>query len=94
PFGPWSWDFSEDDARKLLAGCPEGGVLVSHSPPYGHIDVSRGEHQGSRAVLEAVEESQPRLVVCGHIHSCWGQESRVGGSRVINAGPVGKIVEV
>lgn len=94
PFGPWSWDFSEDEARELLADCPEGGVLVSHSPPYGYVDVSRGEHLGSRAVLEVVEEKQPRLVVCGHIHSCWEQESTIGDSRVVNAGPEGMVVEV
>lgn len=94
PFGPWSWDFSEDEARELLVECPEGGVLVSHSPPHGHVDTSRGEHLGSRAVFEAVEEKQPRLVVCGHIHSCWEQESTVGASRVVNAGPEGMVVEV
>ena len=94
PFGPWSWDLSEDEARELLADCPEGGVLVSHSPPYGHVDTSRGEHLGSRAVLETVEEKQPRLVVCGHIHSCWEQESTIGASRVVNAGPEGMVVEV
>lgn len=32
PFGSWSYDFTEDEARDLLAPCPEGAVLVSHSP--------------------------------------------------------------
>lgn len=94
PFGSWSWDFSEEEARELLRDCPDEGVLVSHSPPFGHVDVSRGEHLGSRAVLEAVERTEPRLVVCGHIHSCWRQESTVGPSRVINAGPEGMVVEI
>ena len=35
PFGSWSYDFSEDEARDLLRDCPSGGVLVSHSPPWG-----------------------------------------------------------
>ncbi|MDX1566859.1 MAG: metallophosphoesterase family protein [Longimicrobiales bacterium] len=94
PFGPWSWDFSEEEARELLAGCPEGGVLVSHSPPYGRVDTSGGEHLGSRALLDAVERKQPRLVVCGHIHSCWEEESTVGSSRIVNAGPEGLLVEL
>lgn len=94
PFGAWSWDLSEEEARTLLADCPESGVLVSHSPPLGHVDESRGEHLGSRAVLETVERAQPRLVVCGHIHSCWREESTVGSSRVVNAGPEGMVVEV
>lgn len=94
PFGSWSWDFSEEEARELLRDCPEGGVLVSHSPPYGHVDESRGEHLGSRAVMEAVQRTEPRLVVCGHIHSCWRQESTVGPSRVVNAGPEGMVMEI
>lgn len=95
PFGHWSWDLEEDEARELLAGCPEGAVLVTHSPPRGHVDVSsRGESLGSRAVLETVERARPRLVVCGHIHDAWGQESRVGPTRIVNAGPEGVMVEV
>ena len=34
PFGAWSYDFDEDQAQALLAGCPENGVLVVHSPPF------------------------------------------------------------
>ena len=36
PFGPWSYDFTEDEARGLLAECPDGCILVSHSPPKGN----------------------------------------------------------
>ncbi|NIP81852.1 MAG: serine/threonine protein phosphatase, partial [Gemmatimonadetes bacterium] len=35
PFGSWSFDLSEDDAEVLLADCPDGAVLVTHSPPHG-----------------------------------------------------------
>lgn len=95
PFGPWSFDLEEDRARELLVGCPEGAVLVTHSPPRGHVDTSsRGERLGSRAVLEAVERARPRLVACGHIHDSWGRESRLGPTRIINAGPDGVVAEV
>ena len=94
PFGSWSFDFSEDEAGELLSGCPEGAVLVTHSPPWGHVDATRGRHFGSRAVLETIERARPRLVVCGHIHSCWTEESRVGDTRIVNAGPVGVWVEL
>jgi Icc-related predicted phosphoesterase len=70
-------------------------VLVTHSPPRGHVDQSdAGEHLGSFAVLEAIERARPRLAVCGHIHACWEQESRVGPTRIVNAGPRGVLVEV
>lgn len=95
PFGPWSFDLSEEDAEALLADCPEGAVLVTHSPPRGHVDVAGGgEHLGSRAVLDAIHRARPPLVVCGHIHACWGQESDVDGTRVVNAGPDGVWVEL
>ena len=95
PFGDWSFDFSDDEARAMLESCPEGAVLVSHSPPKGHGDrTSRGEHCGSEAVLEAIESKRPRLVVCGHIHDSWGHDEMVGSTRVINAGPRGVVVEI
>lgn len=90
PFGAWSYDFTEDEARALLAGCPQGAVLVTHSPPLGHADADRtGRHIGSRTVLEAVERTRPRLVVCGHVHDSWGARSQSGDTPIVNAGPGG-----
>ena len=90
PFGSWSWDFSEDQANALLQHCPDGCILISHSPPFGLVDVtSRGEHKGSSAVRSAIERCRPRLVVCGHIHDSWEQEEHLDATRVINAGPRG-----
>lgn len=95
PFGDWSWDLTEDEARELLADCPEGAVLVSHSPPKGHVDVDgSGRHIGSVAVLGAVERTHPRLVVCGHVHASWGDRSRIGSTPVVNAGPDGTLWEL
>jgi Icc-related predicted phosphoesterase len=94
PFGAWSFDLSEDEGRALLADCPEGCVLVTHSPPHGHVDLAGGNHLGSKAVLEAVVRTSPELVVCGHIHGCWEQESRVEASRIVNAGPRGLLIDL
>ena len=94
PFGPWSYDLSEEEARPLLAQCPEGGVLVTHSPPHGHVDLAGEKHLGSRAVCETIERVWPRLVVCGHIHGCWTEESIVGDTRIVNAGPGGVWAEL
>lgn len=95
PFGPWSYDFTEEAARDLLADCPEGSVLVSHSPPESAVDQDRGgQHLGSVAVREAVEAKQPVLTVCGHIHGSWGETAEIGPTTVVNAGPEGLIREV
>ncbi|MCA9125110.1 MAG: hypothetical protein KDB11_33270, partial [Planctomycetales bacterium] len=95
PFGSWSYDFSEDDGRRLLADCPARAILVSHSPPKGVLDKSsRGQSLGSEAVLEAVEKSQPLLVVCGHIHDSSGQCELLGSTTAVNAGPRGILRDV
>jgi Icc-related predicted phosphoesterase len=94
PVTPWDWSFdlTEDDAAGALAGLPRGGVLVVHSPPKGYVDGPRG--LGSQAILEAIEDKQPRLVVCGHIHEAAGEQATIGESQVLNVGPSGVVVDV
>ena len=94
PVTPWDWSFdlSEEEAADRLAACPPGGVLVVHSPPKGCVDGAR--RLGSEAILAAIEEKQPHLVVCGHIHEAAGEEATVGASRVLNVGPAGAVLEL
>lgn len=97
PTTPWEWSFDLDDeaATAMLAACPQAAVLVLHSPPRGHCDAGGdGTHFGSPALLAAIEEKQPRLAVCGHIHESWGCESRVGPTPIRNLGPRGTWLEV
>jgi len=95
PFGAWSWDFSEDEAKKLLQDMQPGGVLISHSPPRGVLDTSSdGRSLGSEAVRESIGIKKPELVVCGHIHGSAGRTARLGPTNVINAGPDGIIWEL
>ena len=95
PFGSWSYDLTEAEAETLLADCPDGAVLVSHSPPKGVVDRdSSGRSLGSTAVRDAIEETAPRLVVCGHIHGSWGQTATHAGTPVVNAGPEGRLWEL
>jgi Icc-related predicted phosphoesterase len=91
PF-PWSVDLTEEQAAAQLADCPPGAVMVVHSPPYGHVDEAFGRHLGSHAILEAIVAKRPPLVICGHIHQCWGQKSRVGESLIVNVGPRGRLL--
>ena len=94
PFGPWSYDFTEEEAFGILRGCPPGCILVSHSPPKGILDRSSdGRSLGSRAVRETVNIKKPGLVVCGHIHASSGMSDRLGDAVVINAGPGGIVHE-
>ena len=95
PFGSWSVDFTENQARELLAECPKRCILVSHSPPKGIVDVSSSGHSlGSIAVAEVIDKKNPQLVVCGHIHESAGQQKTVGTTTIINAGPQGIVLEL
>jgi Icc-related predicted phosphoesterase len=97
PVTPWDWSFDLDDAAatEMLAACPEGAVLVLHSPPKDHCDsAGGGGNFGSPALLKAIEEKRPRLAVCGHIHESWGCESTIGETPVRNLGPKGTWLEV
>ncbi len=95
PFGSWSFDFSENDAARLLKACPVGAVLISHSPPKGTVDrASSGQSLGSTAVRDAIVRLQLRLVVCGHIHACAGERATIGSTPVVNAGPRGMVITI
>jgi putative phosphoesterase len=66
-------------------------VLVSHAPPYKtKLDkVLFGLHVGSKAIRNFVDEFQPDIVVCGHIHEARGVDN-VGNTLIINPGPFPK----
>jgi uncharacterized protein len=95
PLTPWSWSFdlTEAEAKAKLAACPVGAVLIVHSPPLGHVD-GTNRHLGSTAILDTIEAARPRLVLCGHIHECWGEESRIGVTRVVNLGPSATLIDL
>ncbi len=97
PTTPWDWSFDieEPEAARLLAACPNQALLVLHSPPFGHVDCSTaGAHLGSKAILEAIERTAPRLAVCGHIHESWHTKSMIGETPVYNLGPDGTWLEL
>ena len=97
PTTPWDWSFdlSEEEATEMISAAPAGCVLVLHSPPKGHCDGGDPDtHFGSAALLAAIEEKAPRLVVFGHIHEAWGCGSMVGATPLRNLGPSGTWIEV
>lgn len=97
PTTPWDWSFdlSDEEAAPMLEGCPEGSVLVIHSPPRGHADQSgSGDHLGSEAIAAAIERRRPRYALCGHIHESWGSRSQLGETEVVNLGPSGTLLEL
>jgi len=95
PFGDWSYDFDEQQATTMLADCPVGALLVTHSPPIDTVDHDHsGQIRGSLAIRECVQRCRPPLAVCGHIHSDWEKQVTLGPTVVLNAGPRGVLVDL
>lgn len=97
PTTPWSWsyDLDEDGAAEALSGLTGEAVLVLHSPPKNHCDLTGSDlHLGSTAIASAIERAQPELAVCGHIHESWGERSKIGGTEIANLGPKGVYFDI
>lgn len=63
PVTPWDWSFdlTDDEATAALESCPDGAVLVLHSPPKGHCDVAgSGQSLGSPLSPPRSKSSRPR----------------------------------
>ncbi len=62
-------------------------ILVPHAPPYGtKVDiVHAGFHVGSTAVREFIENEEPDVVVCGHIHEARGKDA-IDKTVIVNCG--------
>ncbi len=84
PFGTFR-EASEAKIREMLVG-KTCDILVSHTPPYGFVDLAMGKtHVGSKAILDYINDQNPILSLHGHIHESWGNE-RVGKTSVVNVG--------
>ncbi len=90
---PGMHQFTEDELALALRGgyaqvaqAKHRGVLA-HVPPHGTSldEVAGGRHAGSTALREFVEQTAPRLVICGHIHERRGVE-QLGPTTVVNCG--------
>jgi Icc-related predicted phosphoesterase len=61
-------------------------IVLTHQPPRNSRDlIYNGERGGSIGLHRFVEEHQPDLLICGHIHEDRG-EAVIGSTKVINVG--------
>lgn len=86
PFGT-PFELSEHDILETLRNAMEpGAILVSHPPPNGYADVVHsGAHVGSTSVRAIMEEYEPALLLCGHIHEARGVATH-GRTTIVNPG--------
>lgn len=73
-------------------------IVVTHQPPRGACDLLyNGLRSGSSGLCRFLEDYQPDLLLCGHIHEDRG-EAVVGATKVVNVGEMrrgyGALIEV
>lgn len=61
-------------------------IIIVHQPPRGAQDtLYNGESSGSVSLRNFVEEYQPDLLLCGHIHEARGM-ALIGATKIVNVG--------
>ncbi len=79
--------YSDERLSQFRTVAEDADVFVFHSPPYGYLDeASRGKHIGERGLLEIIAETNPMLVLSGHVHESRGVIEEEG-TVYVNPGP-------
>ena len=83
PFSPasspskqWAFQYPPSQAQQLWSSIPsDTTILITHTPPAGHLDTSAHWTQGGcPALSQALFRTAPRLHVCGHCHEGRGAQ--------------------
>ena len=70
-------------------------ILVTHAPPHKtKIDNIEGQPCGNKSIKNFIVKVKPDLVISGHLHENAGKEDLLGRTRLINPGPMGKIITI
>jgi uncharacterized protein len=80
-----------DEAKRALDGIKEQKItlFITHAPPYGTKTdlLPSGVHAGSTSLRKIIEELQPTVNICGHIHESRGTDM-IGKTKIINPGQI------
>jgi hypothetical protein len=81
----------QEELAALTPRITENWVLVTHAPPHGTgLDkIESGIHVGSKSVRQYVEQKQPSVLTCAHVHEGRGIE-KLGRTVMVNPGPIFK----
>ena len=92
---------SEGEIFKTLENAHEGisylprKVMITHVHPSDSVMEKFSKFvQGSVGVREAISKFKPDLLLCSHVHEAQGLEEQIEGTRIINVGPKGKIIDL
>ena len=84
------YELDEETYAAKVAALGEVDVLCAHIPPavpeLCYDVMARRFEYGSAAILEHVRETQPRMVLFGHVHQPLVARARVGRTECVNVG--------
>lgn len=79
----------EEELSALTCNVEGDWVLVTHVPPYGtKADLTSDDiHVGSKSVRQIVEDKQPLVNFCAHVHEARSIDE-IGRTKIVNTGPI------
>jgi Icc-related predicted phosphoesterase len=84
------YEISDEDYAAKVVAVGAVDVLCCHIPPdvpdLLYDVAARRMERGSAAVLEAIRETQPDLVLFGHVHNPLSGRTRIGRTECVNVG--------
>ncbi len=96
--GPFS-RMSEREMMKTLERAHAGlkgvekKVMLTHMHPRGSKSEFSGI-EGSESIRKAIKKFKPDVLLHGHIHEAAGADEMIDGTRVVNAGKKGVVLEL
>jgi Icc-related predicted phosphoesterase len=70
-------------------------VMITHVHPSNTLMEKFSKFvPGSLGVREAIDKFKPDFLLCSHVHEAQGLEEQIEGTRIINVGPKGRIIDL
>ncbi len=70
-------------------------ILVTHGPAYGTVlDKLEMGHVGNKDYRKFIERIKPKLAFSGHLHESFGMVDTLGGTKLVNPGDEGMVIEL
>ncbi|KAF4602946.1 Metallo-dependent phosphatase-like protein [Pleurotus pulmonarius] len=74
-FFNWAFNYTSDQAERIISRIPPTDILLTHGPPYKVFDrVKLGDNVGCPVLANRLPQLRPRLHVFGHIHEARGAQ--------------------
>lgn len=100
-WGGGGFSLKDDAFEEAAANCmqtlkkSDKLILMTHAVPNGvKIDKIYGKHSGNKSIRKFIEKHRPAIALCGHLHEFNGKSDEIKGIKVLNPGPMGKVIVV